>query len=548
MGLILRRPDDPPASDAYAQWFATTGTQARLDPERRLPDMDARLEAAFAASIEAWWGLGRDMAGDPTAAFAHTPAAAAFESDFGVMLAWTRLAAEIAAGDKVHLAVCDDPWLFRHIAALPGIKAGRPPALWPRALFLFARGFLARAAVAVRMLMAALRLRRQRPHVRAGAPAILVYGHPYSTADGHDGYFGPLLARHPALVRLLHTDCPAGRALALGADGRSAGLHAWGNPFFAVALMFTAWRPSRCLRAGPQGWLVRRAAARENSGGGPAMTRWQVHCQTRWLAHARPARVLWPWENMPWERDLVRRARALGIPTVGYLHTPFGPHHILISAHANADGAASLPDAIVCTGAAPRDALIAFGHERERLIVGGSLRAVVFQPLRRDARGPVFFGLPNIAPIAREMVAAAEALAAKGWPVQVRRHPMMPPGEVPVPARLLTDRPLTQQDGLSAVVYAMSSIGLEATGGGLPVVRFRSESMFAQIAVLPDDRDVPATNAAGLEPVLKNLAAAAPFDAGRYFAVPDLAFWDRLVVDPIGDRPIIGPIPRRPSN
>lgn len=539
MGLILRRPDDLPASDAYALWFAITGTRVRLDLRRRLPDMDARLEAAFAASIGTWWKLGRDMAADPTAALAHTPAAAAFESDFGVMLAWTRLAAAIAAGDEVHLAVCDDPWLFRHLAALPGIKAGRPPALWPRALFLFARGFLARASVAARMLMASVRLHRQRRHVRVGAPAILVYGHPYSTAEGHDGYFGPLLSRHPALVRLLHTDCPPGRALALGADGRSAGLHAWGNPFFAVVLMFTAWRPNRRLRAGAWGWLVRRAAARENGGGGPAMTRWQIHCQGRWLARARPSRVLWPWENMPWERDLVRRVRETGIATVGYLHTPFGPHHILISAHSNVDGAASLPDAIVCTGAAPRDALIAFGHDPERLSVGGSLRAVVFQPLRHDPQGPVFFGLPNVAPIAREMVAAAEALAAVGWKVKVRRHPMMPPGEVPVPVRILTDRPLTRQDGLAAVVYAMSSIGLEATGGGLPVVRFRSESMFAQIAVLPDDRAVPATNAAGLEPVLKTIAAAGPFDAGRYFAVPDLAFWDRLVIDPI---------PRRPSN
>lgn len=538
MGLILRRPDDLPASDAYALWFATTGTRVRLDLRRRLPDMDARLEAAFAASIETWWKLGRDMAADPTAAFAHTPAAAAFESDFGVMLAWTRLAAEIAAGDEVHLAVCDDPWLFRHLAALPGIKPGRPPALWPRALFLFARGFLARASVAARMLAAAFLLRRQRRHVRAGAPAILVYGHPYSTAEGHDGYFGPLLSRHPALVRVLHTDCPARRALELGADGRGAGLHAWGNPFFAVALAFAAWRPSRRLRAGPWGWLIRRAADRENGGGGPAMTRWQIHCQARWLARARPARVLWPWENMPWERDLVRRSRALGIPVVGYLHTPFGPHHILISAHSNVDGAASLPDAVVCTGVAPRDALIAFGHDPRRLSVGGSLRAVVFQPLRRDPQGPVFFGLPNVAPIAREMVAAAEALAAKGWTVQVRRHPMMPPGEVPVPARLLADRPLTRQDGLAAVVYAMSSIGLEAAAGGLPAVRFRSESMFAQIAVLPDDRAVPATNAAGLEPVLKTIAAAAaPFDPGRYFAVPDLAFWDRLVVDPIPRQP-----------
>ena len=214
-----------------------------------------------------------------------------------------------------------------------------------------------------------------------------------------------------------------------------------------------------------------------------------------------------------------------------------------------------LPDAIVCTGAAPlfADRL----RPRRTAIVGGSLRAVVFQPLRRDAQA-VFLDFQHRT-IAREMVAVAEALAAKGWPVQVRRHPMMPPGEVPVPARLLTDRPLTQQDGLSAVVYAMSSIGLEATGGGLPVVRFRSESMFAQIAVLPDGRDVPATNAAGLEPVLKNLAAAAPFDAGRYFAVisrsgiawssiPLGIAWSSIplgspIIDPIGDRQSSAPFP-----
>ena len=44
-----------------------------------------------------------------TAEIAYTPIGGVFGSDFGVMLAWSRLTEEIAAGEEISLAVCDDP-------------------------------------------------------------------------------------------------------------------------------------------------------------------------------------------------------------------------------------------------------------------------------------------------------------------------------------------------------------------------------------------------------------------------------------------------------
>ena len=47
------------------------------------------------------------------------------ESDYGsLMLAWSKLIERVAGGSERVLVLCDDPWLFRHLAGLPNVTSG----------------------------------------------------------------------------------------------------------------------------------------------------------------------------------------------------------------------------------------------------------------------------------------------------------------------------------------------------------------------------------------------------------------------------------------
>lgn len=522
--LLLRTSDDLPAPESYAVWFATTGAgrPSALASDRRLPALAERVEAAFNEIRETWWRLGREMGEAPGADVAHTPTGGAFGSDFGLMLAWARLAESVARDSVACLAVCDDPWLFRHLASFAGVAAGRPPSLWTRRAFLAMRGVLARAAVSARMAVTALRLRNQKP--RDVAPVILVYGHPESRADGFDAYFGNLMSALPHLRRMLHTDCPPAHARTLARDGRTASLHAWGSPLFALRLPAVRWRPERRHTHGPHGWLVRRAAARENGGGGPAMNRWQIHCQGRWLTAARPAQLAWPWENHAWERALCRQARSAGIATFGYQHTVIGPHQLNYSTATNPDGLASVPDLVIANGPAYARELAAWGVPAERLAIGGAFRFQNLAAGDHDPKGPVFVPLSAIPEAAEAQVAAARRLAERGRKVLVKEHPMYPLSFAENGNLARTDVPLRDQRGLSAVLYATGTSGLEALLAGLPTYRLMLDDRIA-IDILPAQlkaRAVTLETVAGAldrpepPPVVAREEIIAPVDMSRW--------------------------------
>ncbi len=528
MTLLLHSPDDLPDSGSYVRWFATTDTEAPLDPRSKLPRLAARLEDAFKDCREVWWRLGREMSATPTAETAQMPTAAAFGSDFGLMLAWAKIAEEEAAGEEACLAVCSDPWLFRHLAQLPGIKVGHPPRLWPRRLLLRLRGLLARGKVSLKVALASLHLMHLKGAIAVGDHVLLVYGHPRSNAEGHDDYFGGLMREVPGLKRLLHTDCPPGRALELAADGRTAGLHAWGNPLFALTLFTTIWRPERIHSHGPLGWLVRRSVEKENGGGGLAMNRWQHHCQRRWLADTMPSRVAWPWENHGWERALCRAARKLGVPTLGYQHTVIGPYQINYSTATNHDGLDSIPDLVVSNGPAYRSELAAWGVPEERLLVGGALRFKPVEGNRYDASGPVFVPLSAIPMAARQQMAAARAIAESGRKVLVKKHPMYPLDFENSPNLTRTDIPLQEQTGLSAVLYSTGTSALEALLAGLPAFRLMLDDRIA-IDVLPAKVESQSVVPGNVVEALEAAGAPEPLEWESVLAHPDMGLWRRLL-------------------
>ena len=529
MSVLLRRSGDLPKPAAYDSWITVSGRSPSGVSGNRLGDFSSRLEDAFDGAAAQWQDLAKTLAAEPTSELAQMPGCAPTCSDFGIMLAWSNLVKTLNDSNERVLLVCDDPWLFRHLAQFPKTDAGIPPSLFALLLKLALRGFFVQTKVALRAVFASQAFRHHRSRVKSGATVIFAYAHPDSSAEGDDAYFGPLMKKWPELVRVLHVDGTLGQAKSLSADPRTVSLHAWGNPLAALKLPFARWKPPATHLSGPLGWLVRRAAALEGGTGQAAMSRWQQYCQENWMRRTKPRLIAWPWENHTWERGFVRTARRFGVRTLGYLHTPHGRHHWGISPASNRDELDSIPDGIVCTGAIPAKRLQALGYPPDHITVGGSLRHVVFGALPHDPDGPVLMALPNNRDIAQHMETIAAGWAKENKKVLIKPHPMAPAKIRTLPGTMYTEDPLDQLPALQAVVYAMSSIGLEALAGGLPVIRFSPATAIAPIAALPENLDVPARNAQELEDALRSINKQKAIDIADYYSAPDFGFWDRAL-------------------
>ncbi len=525
MTVLLCTSKETPSGD-FDTWVSVGMAPTSLAPSLRRADIGAELENAFDQIASRWFDLARSLAQEPTADLALAPSCATNISDIGLMLAWSLLVEDWAKGGECVCVICDDPWVFRHMAQLSGVTAGRAPGLWSRRLKLALRGYAARAKAAVSFAGACIRLKGQRNNTTDGQSWLLVYGHPTSDAKGNDGYFGNLMTTVPHLRRVLHVDCPAGRVLELGRDGRTLGLHTWGNPLYALfVLPFMRWAPRF---SGPDHWLVRRAAAQEGGTGQPAAIAWQNHCQSRWLAKARPHVVAWPWENHSWERAFVRRARTNQTATVGYQHSVVGPQMLNYAALSNVDGPESLPDKVLCSGTSTRDQLLHWGIPKDRLDIGGALRFAKKGTTVFAARAPVFVALPFDPAIAAEMVTAIRNLSDKSRRFLIKQHPMSPIAFDDSDTIERTEISLGQHERLSAVLFAATTVGLESLLLGLPTLRFRSQHSFA-IDIMPPGIKVDVADNDNLSKALDNLSHPAPLDRDMVLAEPAISLWTQVL-------------------
>jgi hypothetical protein len=523
MPVTLTANYDPYIAPEFERWFAIDGDAL---PHRDLKPMNlsARLEQAFNAEAATWIELARKLGDNTSAGLSHFAAVTPNNSDFGALLAWSRVVAELAAEAPVTLVLCNDPWLFRHLAALPGVTAASPPPLWLQRAIKFLRGYAARTRATLRLIGWHLALRTQGQRARVGGPAILVYGHPRSRPDGFDGYFGDLLVQMPEITRALHVDCPPDRARALAADGGSVSLHAWGSVAAALALPFAKWRPTRAERDGKFKWLLDRACVMEGSTGQAATIAWQNHCQKRWLAAARPSAVVWPWENQSWERQFVRDAKVANVATIGYQHTVVGPQLLNHSPRSNADGTASLPERIFCNGPSTMAQLKAYGIEESRMKIAGALRFPIVPRIPFVSDGPVFVALPFNLRTARQIIDMARALAGKGFHFLIKSHPLSPCSFKAEPGLTATDQPLHDHGGLRAIIYAGTTVGLEAILAGLPAIRFMPHDHIA-IDILPDGVHSQNADADGMEAALRSVVQPAPVDKDYVFSDVPWALW-----------------------
>lgn len=521
MPVLLATSDRPPKA-GFDRWCAIAGAAQppTLHPALKINELAAQLEAAFDASVEEWWNVAQALGQEPSSVYAHTPACAANISDFGQMLAWTRLVDEWAAGHETVLVVCDDPWLFRHLTPRQGVtKCSAWPALCLLEWKLAFRGLMARFAAARRFAGWAGNLRKHSMSCPKDCAALLVYAHPASEKPGFDAYFGSLMQDAPGLIRLLHVDGTPERAMAIARDGRSFSLHGFGDPAFAKQLWKVKWSPVMTSN-----WLIRRAAMLEGSTAQAAAIAWQMHCQQAWLDQAQPCLVAWPWENHSWERAFVRAARKRGVKTLGYQHATVGWREWNYAPHSNPDGTASLPDRIVTVGASDLARLMRYGCPRHLLSIGGALRFADPPRPKLDPKAPVYVALPFDGDIATQMVAALRPLAKAGRRFLVKDHPMNPFAFSALENIEATGLRLGELGAVSAVIYCLTTVGLESALAGLPTLRFLPEGKVV-VNVMPEGVAIPSASADDLAQALEKLPPPPQLDAAQVFAKAEPAFW-----------------------
>ena len=525
MAVFLRRSDDLGDIDSSIHWYPVTGTKINLPIDLKLPNLGSLLEKEFDRVRDQWWKIGKKLGQTISARLAHMPTAASYNSDFGLMMAWVGLTNRVCKESNPCLVVCDDPWLFRELEGIDGIAAGRRPPIWPQTVRGWARGYLARTILALRLVITSLLLRYTRKNICSGNNVLIVYGHPQSKADGDDTYFGSLMTHIPSLRRLIHTDADLGNTRRLSRK-RTAGLHAWGSIFFAPLIIFKRWRPRQADITGEFSWLIRRAVAFENSTAAIATNSWQIHCQRRWIKKNKPAIIVWPWENHPWERELCRCAKKFGVKTIGYQHAVIGPQQFNPGPASNPDGFSSIPDRIICSGPAYHKQLIRWGIPKTRLTIGGAFRISRFIGEYFDRSGPVFVATSADTEITKKMMKAVNKAQKEGRKFLVKIHPLYPKKVEESESIVITNNTIPEQKGISAVFYGTGTSGLEGLLAGLPTFRLRPDDRIA-VNVLPEGIDAVPISVDQLGEALDNAVKPNPLKWGEIYAPVRFTLWEK---------------------
>ena len=491
MTILLSAGNRVPAPETFDSWCAIGEIGEVPDSKRRLTNIELLLKAAYDGISEMWFKLATDLAKEQTAVFAHAPMCAANSSDMGVMLAWTQLANTLSKSSQRILVLCNDPWMFRHLCEnVATVEILSPaPSFGLKPTRLFVRGVLARSKAAIRFAIAHIIACGDRRRCPKGASTLLVYSHPGTMSNGMDGYFGALMNKIPNLIRLLHVDRKIGGEEDVPADGRTFRLDAWGGLAKLFSLPFARWRPTPNTGSKANHWLVRRAEALEGSTGQAAAIRWQQICQEGFLQSAAPRTIVWPWENHGWERSLVLAARKLGVRTIGYQHATIARQEWNYSPKSYPPGENLAPNDIFCAGPYFRGELIDIGHDKKKMRIAGFLRGIQSDSLPYDPYAPILVALPLDRRIAAQILDAVRPMAQAGRKFVIKAHPKSSPLGVSEELFSFSNYALNEQGPLAAVIFAATTVGLEALLGGLPVIQFIPSDIVA-MDVIPQMMDV----------------------------------------------------------
>jgi hypothetical protein len=146
-----------------------------------------------------------------------------------------------------------------------------------------------------------------------------------------------------------------------------------------------------------------------------------------------PDVVLYPYENQPWEKQLIAgfRRHCPSTRLIGFQHSPFADRYLSADPSRRQLAENLFPDVLVASGSAFRDRLRTCGVPESRIVVGGALRSPdlagpVAAPRRCARLARVLASLPMQAgesvDLAAKAVAACAGLAVD---LVVNFHPML---------------------------------------------------------------------------------------------------------------------------
>lgn len=233
-----------------------------------------------------------------------------------------------------------------------------------------------------------------------------------------------------------------------------------------------------------------RAAVREAHTSGNVFFSFCVYRASSCLVTAVHVSVaLYPYENRAWEKMFLMGVRVVSPQTrlVGYQHASVTPSHTNFMMTEKEKVVMPLPDVIVTMGAVTRDWLIREGHHSpEGLIVGCSLRQarsnVETQRKRRNGRPHrILVALATgIGEYVRVLTFLPQAVVAMDqWEITVRPHPtirlseavkLLPDGCLGFPCTISSGSLADDLAWADVVLYASSTVGIEAVGAGVPSV------------------------------------------------------------------------------
>jgi hypothetical protein len=250
------------------------------------------------------------------------------------------------------------------------------------------------------------------------------------------------------------------------------------RPFALTGPTAIAGRDVRCL-------LERAIHAACRQGG--FLMHLRLYYAGRGLARAGVDRVIYPYENRAFEKMLVTGLREAAAPPrlVGYNHASITASHLNFRLGAAEAKAMPLPDVILTLGPVVTEWLESEGQYPAGLLRSGcALRQhrTAARPVRRDRR-PLRDVLVTLATSLREYartLALLEQALPPGAPyrVRVRPHPTLRLADGLAAAALprtdffeVDDKPLEESlDTADVVLYASSTVGLEAVARGIPAV------------------------------------------------------------------------------
>lgn len=237
----------------------------------------------------------------------------------------------------------------------------------------------------------------------------------------------------------------------------------------------------------------------------------------------------YPFENRAWERMLVMALRQKSplIPLIGYQHAAMTPNHLNYMLGRAEESSLPLPDRIVTLGEVTRRLLIGRGRFPRDMVVGGC--ALRQRPARAQRSGPARTSrlLVTLATSVAEYAAVLRLLdatfAESGPEILIRPHPEFPLEDGlalsgPVRAAYRESKDMTLEESLDwadAVLYASSTLGLEAVRQGLPAVYLRLSGFLDTDPLAGFDAlKWSASEPEGLRRSLAEIAALSPEDLG----------------------------------